>query len=181
MRSENLKPQDVLVVCKVFSRRLLRAGDYTYSGLAEDLSLSTSTVHESVERCRRAGLMPPAGWSVFASPLRDLIVHAVPRVFYAVRGSVTVGTPTSSHALVLVGKFKLVPGASPLVWREDGAPQGSPRGESVEPIYPTVPAACRSDNILYELMALADVMRVGGAAERAIAVDILERRLATIR
>jgi hypothetical protein len=178
MRSENLRPQDVLVVCKIFSQGILRV-ETTYTSLSVDLGMSTSTVYESVERCRKSQLLPPSKWKVSTKHLRDLIVHAVPRVFYAVRGAMTVGTPTAAYATVLATKFKLAPGMVPVVWCEDDPPEGLPRGEGLEPLYPTVPASCRLDNVLYELMALADVMRVGSSSERAFAFDILDRRLTT--
>jgi len=176
MRTENLKPQDVLVACKIFAQNLLRA-ECLYVSLAEDLGLSTSTVHESVERCRKSLLLLPSGWNVSAKYLRDLLVVAVPRVFYAVRGGVGRGLPTSVHAPVLAGKFKAT--GLPVVWREDDAPEGLPEGQGLEPLYPTVPAACRLDNVLYELLALSDVMRIGSASERTLAVDLVDRRLAS--
>lgn len=178
MRSENLRPQDVLVACKVFSQGILRIAT-TYGNLSADLGMSTSTVYEATERCRRSQLLQLSTWKVSTRLLRDLIVHAVPRVFYAVRGSMAVGTPTSVHAAVLSGRFKVAPGAVPVVWCEADPPAGLPRGEGIEPLYHTVPASCRLDNVLYELMALADVMRVGTASERATAVDILDRRLSS--
>ncbi len=180
MRGDNLRPQDVLVLCKVFSQRLLRV-ETTYSSLSVDLMMSTSTCHESVERCRKAHLLSTSGYVISTKHMRDLIVHAVPRVFYAVRGGMTVGMPTSCHAPVFEGKFKIAAGATPVVWCEDDAPEGLPRGEGLEPLYPVVPAACRIDNVLYELMALADVMRVGSSSERAVAVDILDRRLSSTK
>lgn len=176
MRGDSLKPQDVLVACKLFAQEKLRV-EPTYALLSEDLGISLSTSHDSVERCRRALLLPVSGWSVSSRHLRDLLVVAVPRVYYVVRAGVMAGMPTSVHAAVLAGKIKSPPGSMPVVWREDVVPEGLPRGEAIEPLYPSVPAACRADNVLYELLALADVMRVGTTSERTAAADLLDRRL----
>jgi len=175
MRTETLRPQDVLVVSKIFTQGLLRA-NVTYAGLAEDLGLSTSTVHESVVRCRQSQMLSPDGWQVMPWSLRVLLISVVPMVFYAVRGGLTSGMPTATHARGLEGKFRGEQGPL-VVWCEDGAPEGLPRGEGLEPLYPMVPAACRFDEILYELLALADVMRIGNASERTTAVDLIDRRL----
>lgn len=176
MRAENLRPQDVLVACKIFSLGLHR-GDCTYAGLGDDLGMATSTAHESVERCRDSQLLPPGGWKISARHLRDLLLVAVPRVFYVRRGSICEGTPTGIFAGPLAGKFRHPDGVLPLVWSESGDEPGQIRGEGIVPIYPTAPLAAREDSVVYELLALADVMRVGGAADREIASSLVDKRL----
>ena len=174
--SENLRPQDVVVACKVFSLGAARV-DCTYALLGQQLGMSTSTAHESAARCRQSQLLSPSGWTVNSRHLAELLASAVPRIFYAVRGGLTCGSVTSTRAPALAGKFRDQPGGVPFVWREDCSPGDLPRGESLDPLYPTAPAACRADPILYELLALADVMRVGTAADRSVAESLIERRL----
>jgi hypothetical protein len=181
MLTENLRPQDVLVACKIFSLGLHR-GDCTYAGLGEDLGISSSTAHESVERCRSSQLLPPSGWKVSIRYLRDLLLVAVPRVFYVRRGSICEGLPTGVFASPLVGKFKCPEGALPFVWvelmtLEGGDATSQSRGEGIAPLYPTVPLAAREDSVVYELLALVDVMRLGNAADREIASSLVDRRL----
>jgi hypothetical protein len=176
MRAENLRPQDVLAACKIFSLGLHR-GECTYAGLGEDLGMSSSTAHEAVERCRSSQLLPPSGWKVSAKHLRDLLLVAVPRVFYVSRGSICEGLPTGIFAGPLAGKFKITDGAMPLVWVESGDEAEVVRGEGVVPLYPTAPLAAREDSVVYELLALADVMRLGNAADREIASSLVDRRL----
>jgi hypothetical protein len=176
LKAESLKPQDILVACKLYS---LEEGavDYTYASLGRDVGLSPSEAHSSAERCRRAALLTPNN-VLLRRNLRDLLVVAVPRVYYATRGGLADGTPTSVHAPVLLGKVALAqPTIVPVVW--PGA--GRDRGESLSPIYSTVPVACRADPLLYELMALVDVLRVGAASERAAATELLDKMMACRR
>lgn len=179
-RPENLRPQDVLVACKAFSLGRAKA-EVTYASIAESLHLSTSTSHEAVERLRLAEVVAASGFHVVPRGLRDLLVVAVPRVFYAVRGRLMRGMPTSTSAPALAGKFAAVASAGaarPIVWYEcaEDAP-GFVLGEGISPLYPTAPEAAREDALLYELLALADVMRVGGAKERTVAAALVDERL----
>lgn len=180
-RPENLRPQDVLVACKAFSLKRAKA-ELTYAALALSLDLSTSTAHDAVERLRLAEVVAASGFNVAQKGLRDLLVVAVPRVFYAVRGSLTRGMPTSTAAPALAGKFATVAlagAARPVVWCEDAEDaEGFVLGEGIVPLYPTAPAAARADALLYELLALADVMRVGSAKERTVAAALVDERLA---
>jgi hypothetical protein len=50
-------------------------------------------------------------------------------------------------------------------------------GYDCPPIYSSAPAAAKSDPALYELLALADVMRIGTPRERGVIGDILVKRL----
>ena len=63
---------------------------------------------------------------------------------------------------------------APPVWAD---PEGTVRGESLEPLYPTVPRAARADAKLYEWLALVDAVRAGRARERELAVKELRSRL----
>jgi DNA-binding Lrp family transcriptional regulator len=168
------------VACKAFSLGRAKA-ELTYATLAESLRLSTSTAHEAVERLRLAEVVAASGFHVASKGLRDLLVVAVPRVFYAVRGSLVRGMPTSTAAPILAGKFATVASAGaarPVVWCEDAEDvPGFLLGEGIEPLYPTAPTAAREDALLYELLALADVMRVGGARERTVAAALVDERL----
>lgn len=55
--------------------------------------------------------------------------------------------------------------------------QGDIRGQAIQPLYRTVPAAAKSDGQLYELLALTDAIRVGRAREVALAIKELQERI----
>lgn len=173
-----LKSQDVLVACKLWA---LGGKDWTYGSLAESLGMSVSEVHDAVKRCRAAQLVTSAGDAAAISKKHffDLLSVAVPRIFFAARGGIESGWPTSVHAPSLHDAFdglKPVPlrDIFPVVWSD---PAGSTRGETLAPIYGTAPEAARRDEKLYELLALVDVVRLGDVKYKKKAVDLLEKKI----
>jgi len=55
---------------------------------------------------------------------------------------------------------------------------GDAYGPSLVPLHYTVPAACRTDEKLFDVLSLLDAMRIGAARERELGSSILEERLA---
>ena len=53
---------------------------------------------------------------------------------------------------------------------------GTVRGETLYPLYPSVPQAALRNPALYELLALFDAIRAGSAREHALAVRCLDAR-----
>lgn len=105
--------------------------------------------------------------------LREFLAYGAKYVFPAEAGKITRGIPTSSNAPVMVEEI-LSLSDTPLVWPD---PYGEVKGESLEPIYKTVPMAVKRDFVLYELLALLDVIRVGTVREVPIAQKMLMERL----
>lgn len=93
--------------------------------------------------------------------------------FFAVPGKVVRGMPTGYSAPPL-DRLILGGGELPLVWPD---PEGTERGQAIEPFYKTVPSVARRNPRLYELLALVDALRCGGARERKLAMAELERRI----
>jgi hypothetical protein len=163
-----LKPQDLFVTLKLVSAG---AGAPSYSNLAHDLSMSPSQVHSAVGRAMAAGLLGPDRLPRRAA-LLDFILHGVPVAFYPERGGVTRGMPTAYAAPPLaeqIGGDDLPP-----VWPD---PDGTVRGESLEPLHHSAPRAARADPQFYELLALVDAIRIGRARERKLAEQHLTKRL----
>lgn len=169
-----LRPQDVLVACKLFS---LGESEWNYLRLAGSLSISASETHAATERCRAAGVLgtPRGKLTVARRKFFELVTVAVPQVYYAVRGPVESGIPTSIYAEPLRGVFPKDPNRPvPLIWPSES---GGTKGESLLPIYPTMPKAIQHDVVLHKLLALIDVVRVGEAKDRKTATDFLERMI----
>jgi hypothetical protein len=97
----------------------------------------------------------------------------VPRIFYATRGGIVSGVPTSRWAPAVARLAGPLPDSVPLVWPGGG----ETRGESVSPVYPTAPGAALRDPVVYELLALVDLVRVGDAPDRRVAAELIERRV----
>jgi hypothetical protein len=167
----SLKPQDILVVLKLAS-----AGEgaaQTYPKLAVELSMSASEVHASVRRATFAGLLAAGTRAVNRRALLEFLVHGVKYVFAAERGGIARGYPTAHAAPPLRDHFRSN-GEPPPVWPD---PEGTVRGEALEPLYRSVPQAARADPKLYEWLALVDAVRAGRARERELAVKELRSRL----
>jgi hypothetical protein len=164
-----LKPQDIVLALKLLAEGV----DNGYVPLAKSLGMSASETHAGVRRLTEARLLIPGTKRVRRQPLRELLIHGLAYVFPAHLGSVVRGMPTAWAAPVFGGK--VVSGEQlPPVWPD---PEGTTRGEAVEPLYRSVPGAARRDLALYDLLALVDAIRVGRARERSIAADVIAVRL----
>lgn len=100
--------------------------------------------------------------------LAEFAVHGAKYAFSADRLSVAVGVPTSHSAPAFAGVF--APGSDDWVWPH---PNGTVRGQGVEPLHPSAPFAAMQDAKLYEMLALFDALRVGRARERGMALKRL--------
>ncbi len=58
---------------------------------------------------------------------------------------------------------------------------GKVKGRAIEPLHSGVPKAVQTDQQLYALLALVDVLRVGRAREREFAEAELQKRIAYVR
>jgi len=176
LKTDYLRAHDVLMTCKLFSLAEAQRS-WTYAVLATELELSVGEAHNSLQRCRESGLLLPSR-EVSRENLRDLLSVVVPRVFIAARGGIGRGMTTSIYAAPLTGHFSFSKNALPLVWPAvEGQGTEGRRGDSLLPICPSVPEAARRDVVVYELLALADVFRVGSAVDRERAGDLLALRL----
>ncbi len=163
-----LKPQDLIVALKLVC---LGGEKPSYTRLAHELAISPSETHAAVQRAIHGGLLD-AQRRPNLRVLLDFILHGVRTAFFAERGSVTRGMPTAHAAPPLARE--IMGDDLPPVWPD---PAGSVRGETLEPLYRTVPTAAKNDPKLYELLALIDALRIGRARERALAAKFLKERL----
>jgi hypothetical protein len=164
--STTLKPQDILVCLKLLL--IKRQGPIRLIDLAVSLAMSPSEVSQAINRATFAGLMEKSNYQVFPEALKELIFHGL-RFIYPVRpGLLTRGIPTAHSAAPLNKKIK---SSTIYVWPD---PNGDVRGESIDPIYSSVPSASMNDPKLYEVLSLIDALRVGNAREKKMAIDALE-------
>jgi hypothetical protein len=101
--------------------------------------------------------------------LAEFAVHGAKYAFPPERLPVSVGVPTSHSAPAFAGVF--APGSDDWVWPH---PNGTARGQGLEPLHPSVPFAAMQDARLYEMLALFDALRVGRARERGMALKRLQ-------
>lgn len=166
---EMLKPQDIVVLLKLL---VLKDMPWTIVGLAKSLHMSSSEVHGALARAQGAGLYLPSKRKPSRAALQEFLVHGLRYAFAAERLGMTRGMLTA-HSVPALGSALAAP-EIPLVWPD---PDGTARGEGIKPLYRTVPEAARSDDRLYKLLALVDALRVGGARERRVTAEMLDREL----
>jgi len=169
-----LKPQDLVVLLRL---ALEHGAAPTYAALAGELGLTASEIHAGLERATLAQLArkDQAGKpSVVRAALKLFIQHGARYAFPAIFGTATRGMPTGYAAQPLKSKI-VQPNDMPPVWPYRN---GTVRGLAFYPLYPTVPEAAARNPALYELLVLFDAIRGGSARERALAIKMIEERLA---
>lgn len=167
-----LKPQDVLVMLKLVA---MGSKPWSYAWLAANLGMSPSQLHSAVKRALSAQLAVRKGETIapHIRNLEEFLVHGLKYVFVPERGELTRGTPTA-YAAPPLEQYLMASAEPPPVWPD---PKGTVRGVAFSPLYKFAPQAARSDNRLYELLALVDAIRGGRARERDVAIKELRQRL----
>lgn len=165
-----IKPQDVLVILKIVS---LKECAWRQQDLASQLGISQAEVNFSLERLRISGLIDDSKKKPFFMAIAEFLIYAVKYIFPPTLGGVTRGIPTA-HAVGPLAKGIVTDEFNQYVWPD---PEGTLRGISLSPIYPSVPSAAKKDLFLHELLALVDSIRVGRAREKSLAADEIKNRL----
>ena len=187
-----MKSQDVVVLLKLASLEDyakdigdestplgLAAGEDPYSvrGLEAALGISKTEIGASLKRSIAAGLAIKDRKTDRPKPsrrhLREFIVHGVKFVFPAKPGAMQRGLPTAFAAPVLRESLHSA-GNLICVWPYAHAKE---MGQSVDPLFKSVPEACEKDRRLYAYLALIDAIRVGNQRESKLAADLLVQRL----
>ena len=166
-----LKPQDIIVLLKVI---VMGKAPWTISSLAKSLHMSASEVHGALSRAEHAGLYAGSKRRPNRTALREFLAHGIRYAFAPERSTMTRGIPTAHSAPVLESLLQGSDSDVPLVWPD---PHGEVRGIGIKPLYRTGPKAALEDDALYRLLALVDALRVGGARERRVALEVLDQEL----
>ena len=163
MRQTELKPQDVVVALKL---AVHPQEPYTFAQLATELDMSASEAHSAAMRLVTAGLFAreQGRLLVISRNIRDFLVYGVRYAFPAITGPATRGMVTGKGLDWIADNF--IQGFEPYVWPD---PIGQTRGPSLVPLHPNVPLAASRDKLLYDALALVDMMRIGDAREREFA------------
>jgi len=169
-----LKQQDIYVALKLVA---LGGEAYSMQRLGESLGMSGSRVHDSIHRLIKAQLIRKnPGYKPVLANLKEFILHGIRFAFVPEIGQPTRGMPTASFAPPLNSEF-VDSGELPHVWPDA---LGEVRGISFSPLHKSAPEAARKDQELYELLAMVDAIRGGGARERNMALERLGQRLSSI-
>ncbi|MCK4746293.1 MAG: hypothetical protein KAT15_04630 [Bacteroidales bacterium] len=169
MKKHNgMRPQDIVILLKIIA---IKNDDWRNADLAQSLQISPSEISEALNRCKIGGLMDSKKRKIHLNSFREFLVYGLKYVFPVIPGPLVRGIPTAHSAPPLnihiaSDEYYVWPFAL-----------GHFRGQSIEPLYITVPAVVNDDPQFYELIALVDAIRVGRAREYKIAVEELQKRL----
>lgn len=164
-----MRPQDIILLAKLATSE---RKDWTSVALAEALGVSQPEISLSLSRSVRSGLLSSSKKEVARNNLFEFIMYGLRYVFPVVLGPVTRGIPTGHSAQPL--SAHIASGGEEFVWPQIGGPV---RGQSVKPLYPSVPEIVVNDGRLYEVLALIDAIRIGRPREVEIARRELKGRI----
>ncbi|MUT27053.1 MULTISPECIES: hypothetical protein [Mesorhizobium] len=186
-----MKSQDIVVLLKLASLQEQEglvgfgephwgfAGEAPYSvrGLESLLGISKTEINASIKRSLASGLAIKDRDTGRANPhrrnLNSFIAHGLKFVFPVKPGGITRGMPTAFAAPMLKGL--LVSGGEYIhIWPYA---EGKDMGQSIEPLFKSVPEAVQKDERLYEYLALVDAIRLGNQREAGLAGQRLSERL----
>ena len=164
-----MKSQDIVILMKLL---LLEKEDWKYATLAEDLNMSSSTIFAALNRAELSGLYHKNTRTVYRDAFLEFLIHGFKYVFPAIPGKLAKGIPTA-HSANPLAKF-INSDKDVYVWK---SAFGTIRGQTIEPLYISVPQLAQKDVKLYELLSLIDALRVGKAREKNIAIEELTKRI----
>jgi predicted transcriptional regulator len=169
MKKHNgMRPQDIVVLLKIVA---LRNDDWRNSDLAYSLQISASEVSEVLNRCKIAGLIDSKKRKVHLNSFREFLIYGLKYVFPAEPGAMVRGIVTA-HSAYPIKEY--ISSDEIYVW---SYAKGNTRGQAIEPLYKTLPAAVSENSLFYELLVIIDTIRVGRVREVKIAIEELEKRL----
>ena len=163
-----LQPLDIVVSLALVYRD---GSSKSLEQLGAELGISGSTAFRSLERAKYAGLVS-ADRHLNRANMLELLVHGVRFVYYVKPGELTRGVPTAHAAPPLAAR--MASDQNPPVWPD---PEGEVRGQAVVPLHESAPRIARHDHAFYEVLALIDGVRLGGARVRTAATDLLRHQL----
>ncbi len=163
-----MKPQDIVILLKIIA---IDNGNWQQKPVAEALIMSQSEISQSVARMQYAGLLFENGKKVMRSAFLEFLQHGISYVFPQKPGAMVRGVPTAHSALPL---NKIILSQENYVW---ASAKGKIRGQSIIPLFPTVPDAAVKDSQLHELLSLVDALRIGKVRERNLALTELTKRI----
>jgi len=158
---KGMRPQDIVILLKLIvdSDQEVKIKD-----LSLKLFISASEVSESLNRSAIAGLIDAQSRQVNREAFLKFLEFGLPYVFPAQLGPVMQGMFTAHSESSLYLSFS---SEEKLVWADE---QGKERGQTIMPLYPTVVKAVKKDRILYKLLALCDIIRIGSSSDKNKAV-----------
>lgn len=159
-KHNGIRPQDIVVLLKIL---LFKSENWFIQDLVHSLKISLSEVSESLDRSRFSGLLDESKKKVNRQGLNNLLVYSIQYIFPVKPNSLVRGTPTAHSFANFQKEFN---SSVQYVWKDD---EGEVIGQEIEPLYKNQLFAIKQDALLYEILALVDMLRVGKKRERNFA------------
>lgn len=168
-----LKPQDTLITLKYWSVRRAKIS-LGLRDLAQSLGVSAGEVSKGIKRCISAKLMVERDGAFYSETgaLLEWLSYGVRFALPKQEAGFGRGMATAWNCPLV--KTELVPPNPGYVWSVAG---GDSEGVVLEPIHPSAPFAASRDELVYQALALVDVIRIGKPRELQIARDALKQLL----
>lgn len=186
-----MKSQDIVILLKLISLQdqelekgsaqlkseSISGDPYAVRNLESLTGISKTEIAQSIKRSVASGIARKDNTSNEPRPHRrnlfNFIIHGLKFVFPANPGPMQRGIPTAFAAPMLEGLL-ISGGSYNYVWPYA---EGREMGQSVEPLFKSVPEATLKDQHLYEYLALVDAIRLGNQREVGLASDRLKTRM----
>ena len=169
MKKHNgIRKQDILILLKVAS---LNKADWYLKDIAYQLGISQSEASESVNRSSISGLMSADKKRVMKNIFLEFLQYGLPYVFPIRPEGISIGIPTAHSAEPLKS---IIQSNEIFIWPWEN---GKIRGQSIEPLYHSVPKIAFEDKQMHELLALVDALRVGKTREKNYAIQELTKKI----
>lgn len=182
-----MKSQDLVIIIKIIclnqtaQHAAVTDGEanewFSVRGLAASTGVSKSEVSNSLRRSAEVGLITTDRKTslpkVNRTALFNFVLHGIKLVFPAKPSALGRGIPTAFSAPMLKSELR-AGGDIAYIWP---FAKGQEKGQTIEPLFRTVPEAAMKDERLYEYLALVDAIRIGLPREANLAAKILKRRL----
>ncbi len=156
-----MKPQDVLITLKIIS---FNSDDWRIIDIAYNLHLSSSEVHDGINRLHQSEIMHMRK-HVVKSHFVEFLIHGIKYCFPAILGMKSRGILTT-HSSEFFKKIISDKKMDNYVWPSEN---GNATGISVNPLYKSVPEFVQKDRFMYEYLSYIDAIRIGRKRERAYA------------
>lgn len=164
-----MRPQDIVILLKITT--FPKTTGWKMMDLVASLHVSQSEISESLNRSSLAGLIDSTKKKVMRLSLMEFLEYGIHYVFPQHPGALVRGIPTAhSHPYM---KKKII-SSEDYVWADA---DGKMRGQVIEPLLKQAVKAVKSDEQLYKLLAMVDVLRVGKTREVKIALAEIKKIL----
>jgi len=149
---------------------------WTYQALAEFLDMSPSQTHKAIHVLSLAGLIHGKSikGKIDRGALADFIIHGARYSFPARVGAEVRGVLTGVNSSAFNEENLIAENSPVYVWP---SPRGHARGQSIAPLCKAVLTSYSKDVRLYQALAYFDVLRVGSARERELAIRFFKENL----